>query len=276
MGVKRLVISGGEPLIRQDLTEIMHHATQKGIKLGLVTNGYLVEDLWEELQHFNYFLYFTSIDGLPAYNDKVRGKKNAFEKAMKGLELFEKKGVSRRMINTVVHAENFDQLEDLLNVLRHSAANLWHLTPIIQVGRAANVDAYALSGEQLRSLVDFIRKNREVMEMDLGESHKYIGCFSGEPLGQPFFCGAGLTRCSVMPQGEVLGCHQVYDLSFAEGNIRERPFSKIWKEEFRRFRIQKISESCKGCVYLSSCQGGCWAEMQKQKACLKSQWEAAG
>ena len=273
MGVKRFLISGGEPLVRPDIIELMQYANLKKLDLGLVTNGYRVEDLWDELKQFKYFIYFTSIDGLQEYNDAVRGREKAFEKSMSGLELFGKLGVPTRMINTVVHPGNIDQLESLLNILKNSAANRWHLTPTSLVGRAAKNSKYNLNGEQVKHLVNFIKKNKNVLNIDLGESHTYIGCFLGRPLGKTFFCGAGLTRCAIMPDGEVLGCQQVYDNALSEGNIRDEPFSQIWKHKFSRFRDNTFHEYCKDCEFIDGCQGGCWAEMEKQNACLKSLWE---
>ena len=276
MKVKRFLISGGEPLARPDIVEIMQYANQKKMLLGLVTNGYRVEEMWDELRCFNYFLYFTSIDGVPEYHDRVRGREGSFEKAVKGLELFGRLGVRTRMINTVVYPANINQLEELLKLIKGSAANLWHLTPAAQIGKAVNSYKYSLSGSQLKYIVAFIENNKHRMKIDLGSSHKYIGCFNGCQVGKPFFCGAGLTRCSIMPDGEVMGCQQVYDNFFSEGNIREKPFSYIWKKGFVRFRKKTFQESCKGCIFFHSCQGGCWAEMEKQKACLKKVWEDNG
>ena len=273
MGVKRFLISGGEPLVRPDIIELMAYANFKKLNLGLVTNGYRVEDLWDDLKKFDYFIYFTSIDGVQEYNDVVRGREKAFEKSMKGLELFGRLGVPIRMVNTVVHPGNIHQLERLLNILKNSAVNRWHLTPTSMVGRAAQNNTYSLDPKQLKDLVRFIEQNKDVMKIDLGESHTYIGCFLGRPLGKPFFCGAGLTRCAIMPDGEVLGCQQVYDSALSEGNVRHEPFSRIWKEKFTRFRDKTFHEYCRNCTFIDACQGGCWAEMEKQNACLKSVWE---
>ena len=267
-----MLVSGGEPLVRADLMELLDYANRCGLDLGLVTNGYLVEELWNELKRFRYFLYFTSIDGLPAYNDRVRGKEGAFDHALRGLELFAQLNVPTRMVNTVVHPGNFTQLDGLLDVLLDSAANRWHLTPAAKVGRAGRTDEFSLDGMQLKELVDFIRANRHRMAIDLGESHTYLGCFDGWPVGKPFFCGAGLTRCSIMPDGEVLGCQQVYDCTFTEGNIRQVPFPRLWKEGFRRFRGQVERAACLDCSHLAACQGGCWAEMELHRACLKALW----
>jgi radical SAM protein with 4Fe4S-binding SPASM domain len=273
MGVKRFLISGGEPLLRPDLTEIMKYATRRHLKLGLVTNGFFVEDRWNELKRFNYFLYFTSIDGTPEYTNRMRGNQEAFERAMKGLELFSRLRVPVRMVNTVVHPGNIDQIGSLFEILKHSSANFWHFSPIAKVGRAAKESGYSLTGKQLRYLTDFIKTRQGAMKIEFCESHAYLACVDGGSLGKPFFCGAGLSRCSIMPDGEVMGCHQVYDTSLSEGNIRDKPFSRIWKEGFTRFRRAEFSLPCQSCAYLNQCQGGCWAEMTKQGSCLKSVWE---
>lgn len=272
MGVKRLLLSGGEPLMRPDMVELMGYANQKNLEVGLVTNGYFVETLWPQLKRLRSFLYFTSIDGMPALHDKMRAP-GSFEKALRGLELFKSIHVPTRMVNTIIHPGNIGQLEELLKVLKGSAANVWHLAPALALGRAVEDGSFALNGRDLKSLTEFIKKNEKVMKMGLAEAHAYLACFSGDFLEKPFFCGAGLTRCNIMPDGEVLPCHQIYDSAFSEGNVRNTPFSRIWKEGFKRVRERKFSDECHACLYLDACQGGCWAEMEKHGSCLKSAWE---
>jgi radical SAM protein with 4Fe4S-binding SPASM domain len=251
----------------------MDYGQRRGLRFGLVTNGYWVERLWEELKRFNYFLYFTSVDGLAEYHDTIR-RKDSFRRAMKGLELFSKLNVPVRMVNTVVHPQNIKQLDGLLKQLKASPATLWRIAPLANKGRAVGKDAFFLNGGQLQALVEFVEENKKVMPIELAESHMYLSCFGGHPVGKPFFCGAGLTRCSVTPDGEVMGCHDVYDNRLSEGSIRDRPFSRIWKEEFARFREKKqIRDMCRGCEFMRACQGGCWAEMEKQHTCLKPVWE---
>lgn len=273
MRLKRLLLSGGEPLMRPDILKLMTVASSKGIHMGLVTNGFLVSSLWERLRQYPLFLYFTSIDGLPAYNDRVRGMKEAFQQALRGLELMAQANVPVRMVNTVVHAQNIDQLMPLSELIRTSRATHWRLTPVARVGRAAETDRFELNKAQLVQIIQFIQRQQTGLNIDLGESHTYIGCFENGFVGKPFFCGAGLTRAAVMPDGEVLGCQQIYDARYSEGNIRETPFSHIWKYGFKDFRRDHYPESCRACLYLSACQGGCWAHMQLHEQCLKSLWK---
>jgi radical SAM protein with 4Fe4S-binding SPASM domain len=272
MGVKRLLISGGEPLMRRDIGEIMAYANRRNLLLGLATNGWFVQEMENVLRDLRFFLYFTSIDGMPEYHDKSRGRAYAFSLAMGGLDLFARMGVPVRIVNTAVHPGNIPQLEGMVEIIRNSAATSWRLSPVSNVGRAECSGGYDLNGEHLRYLADFIRRNGKSVNLEFGEAHAYLGCFTGDAVGKPFFCGAGLTRCSIMPDGEVVGCHQIFDRSFSEGNIREKNFSRIWKEGFSRFRGNAPPGACLGCAYLRSCRGGCWTEMAKRGSCLKSVW----
>ena len=272
MRVRRLFVSGGEPLVRADVPELIVYANQRGLAVGLASNGSLVAARWELLRHGRYFLYFTSIDGVPAYNDRVRGHDGACAAALRSLELFETLKVPTRMVNTVVHPANFDQLPELFRLIKSSAANRWHLTPIESVGRAAAGGESTLNGAQLHELVRFARAHTGELTVDLAESHSYLGCLAGGPVGKPFFCGAGLTRCSIMPDGDVLGCQQVYDRRFSEGNIRERPFPEIWREGFGRFRRRTTRPGCARCEHLGACGGGCWSEHELHGGCLKGLW----
>ncbi|MRR57263.1 MAG: radical SAM protein [Deltaproteobacteria bacterium] len=273
MGVGKLVISGGEPLMRGDILELMEYANRRSLRLGLVTNGWFVPELLDGLRRLRFFLYFTSIDGIPGYHDGIRGREGAFERAVNGLDLFAGMGVPVRMVNTVVHPGNISQLDRIAEVVKESAATAWRITPVSRVGRAESGTGYALDGAQLRYLADFVRAKRKVLNVDLGESHMYLGCFGQGSGGKPFFCGAGLTRCSIMPNGDVFGCHQVFDPLLSEGNVRDRAFAEMWQEGFTRFRSNSLPDTCIACPHVAACRGGCWAEREKCGTCLKPVWD---
>jgi radical SAM protein with 4Fe4S-binding SPASM domain len=273
MGAKRLLFSGGEPLTRADVPELMTYARSRRLSVGLVTNGFFVGQLWQRLQGLDLYLYFTSLDGTRSEHDGLRGE-GSFARALDGLHRVASAGTPTRIVNTVVQPANIGSLPRLREIVRDSGATRWHLTPAARVGRAGISDRFSLNADQLRCLVDFARAAEDWV--DVGESAGYLGCLDGgPPVGKPFFCGAGLTRCSIMPEGSVLGCHQVYDCRYAEGNVRERQFSEIWRNAFQRFRHRQLPEFCGGCEHVAGCQGGCWAEMQLHGRCLKPDWELA-
>ena len=274
MGAPRLLISGGEPLVRPDMGELLAQAHRRGLQIGLASNGFLVSELWEELGTHGLFLYFTSLDGTEDEHDRQRGRHGAYARALDGLARFAGRGVPTRIVNTVVHPGNLDLLSQLYPIVRDSGATRWHLSPVSNVGRAEGQSAYALNGEDLRRLLAFVRSRQRLgpLQVDLGESHTYLWLLEKGPVARPFFCGAGLTRCSIMPNGDVLGCQQVYDATFAEGNIRQQPLSYLWRQGFQRFRRSARPDACRACEHWDGCQGGCWAEQQTRVGCLKSDW----
>ncbi len=265
----RLLFSGGEPLMREDLPHLIRYAQGKAVPLGLVSNSFLVPSLWPQLEAAPWFLFFTSLDGPPAYHDAVRAP-GSFERVLRSLELFARHGTSLRLVNTVVTHDNVGLLPDLYQHLRASPATRWHLTPVVPVGRNRE-GRFRLEAGDLAHLAHFVRTHDTPggLRVDFGESHRYLVPLLGGEGGDPFFCGAGLTRCSILPDGSVLGCHQAYDPRLAEGQVRQRSFIEIWRHGFARFRHRVLPPACDGCRQAPTCGGGCWAEMQSRGCCLK-------
>ncbi|MFC2085117.1 radical SAM protein [Bacteroidota bacterium] len=272
MKTRRLVISGGEPLIRKDIFEIMEYANTKNIEIGLLSNGVNVKKHWDKLKNIKYFFFLTSIDGTKKYHDGIRELNNSFDAALESLEFFKSIKVPTRMIKTVVTPGNIDDIENIYNVIKSSAATRWEVSPVSVVGRAAENDKFSLNSRQLQFLINFINNTKTEFPADISESHSYLGCFQDWPIGKPFFCGAGLTRCAIMPNGEILGCNQIYDLNKSEGNIKNEKLSYIWKNNFKSFRNNSKNKICNECKFWNSCQGGCWAELENKESCLKSIW----
>ena len=267
-GVKRLLISGGEPLVRNDIFKLLEYIDEADISLGFISNGLLVESNWNKLKKYKYYFFQTSFDGIPIYHDQMRGEKGSFEKAMKSIELFASIKTPVRIINSVVHTGNIDQLDEMLELVKSSKATRWQLTPLAKVGRAFDGEL-CLDNDGILRVLEFIKKNNKILPVDLSESHAYLSCLNGSALGYSFFCGAGLTRCSIMPDGEVLGCNQVYDNKYSEGNIKDRSFADLWRNEFKIFRKKNFRKECETCKFLKQCQGGCWSEWCTRGTCYK-------
>lgn len=274
MGVHRLIFSGGEPLSRRDILILMRHAHDRGLRIGLVTNGYFTGELWPDVKNLRIFLYFTSLDGPSRYHNRIRGNPQAWSRAMDGLSRAAENRIPVRMINTVITRSNIGLLDSIHALAASTGATHWRLTPLVRIGRASEKPDDLISCDELGMLISFIRNSTHSrLRIDLGESHTILGRLNGVIPGKPFFCGAGLTRCAVMPDGTVLGCHQVYDNAFSEGNIRSRPFSQIWKHAFTRFRSPVTDHQCLECIHLNACQGGCWAQRMTEGSCLKTMME---
>lgn len=273
LGVKTFIVTGGEPLLREDIFEIISLAQEQGIKnICLATNGYLVDRFKEQLTQAKLARAYISIDGVESTSDKFRGVKGAFYKAMEALDFFKKVGVKEREVNTIVHQENIEELEELKKNLLDSSATLWNLQIAVPVGRAKNLPYMHLSPHQVRYLFDFVNKTRQIFNTQIAEPAGYLGMRDNKLRSGSFFCGAGIETCSIMPDGEVLGCHVVYDNAYSEGNIKKKSLKSIWKEKSGRFRQPELDNSCKECEYLHACRGGCWGMRLGEGHCLKEIW----
>jgi radical SAM protein with 4Fe4S-binding SPASM domain len=270
MQVRRLLISGGEPLLRQDLPHLLEYAAARDIEPGLISNGFLVAERWHALKAIPYCLFMTSLDGLARSHDRLR-RSGSYAAVMGALQLFASVETPVRMVKTVVHTGNLGELSELAKQIEASGATDWNLTPIMSVGRAAVDDRFAIAGAELRALLDFVHAHRKIgrVSVELGESHSYLETLVGRRPARPFFCGAGLTRCTVMPNGDVLPCSQAYETAPPMGNVRQRPLSQIWRHEFAVFRQARRPAACEGCEHWGACQGGCWAEQLIRGGCLE-------
>lgn len=273
MGVKKIHITGGEPLIRKDIFDVIHHILETKMEYSMGSNGYLVTKFKDEFTEMRPSYYFTSIDGLEHTNDKIR-MTGAFKKTFEALEFFKSLDVKYRIINTLVIPENIDQLIELKKIIKNSSATYWRLAIPIPVGRSKNNEKMSLNNEQIRYIFNFVKDANKEFDVGITEDVGYIGCLSLKLRSRPFFCGAGFTRCSIMPDGEVLGCQIAYDNKYSEGNIRNKSFKEIWRTGFSRFRNPQINkEECITCKYFESCHGGCWGMRLGSRHCYKDIWE---
>lgn len=275
-GARRFMVSGGEPLLRPDVPEVMRRACTLELEVGLTTSGLHLEARWEELRGLRFYDYLTSLDGPPAFHDVRRGGTGAFARVGASLARMASAGARERTVHTTVHRGNLGELEALGRELRGSAATRWQLTPVTPTGRAALIPGLELDGAGLRDVVSFVAAWRGSPRVELGEPRGYLACLAGLRAGPAFFCGAGLTHATVMPDGTVVGCPSLHDAGLAEGSVRERPFDVLWREGFASLRTPGLPAGCAGCPHCGPCGGGCRAERQRRGSCLRDTWDAAG
>lgn len=272
MNIKRIMIGGGEPLIRKDLFVIIRSIMEEGMEYGISSNSYLISNFKEEFIKMSPYLFFTSIDGLEQTNDNIR-MKGAYNKSLQALEFFKSIDVEERVVNTIVIPGNIRELPELKKEILNSDATFWRFSLMIPSGRAKNNNKLYLNDEQIIQLFNFIEDTTKEFNVGLSEDTGYLGCLDLKLREMPFFCGAGLTRCDIMPDGEVFGCSMGYDNRFSEGNIRHIAFKEIWQKGFKRFRNPELDKECLDCKYIGPCRGGCWGMRLENMHCTKRIWD---
>ncbi len=137
-----LVLSGGEPLYRQDIFHLAEYATSRGLRTALATNGTLVtRDVAEKIKNAGIKRVSISLDGADAItHDTFRGIPGAFEAAIYGMRNLQQLGVSVQ-INTTIARHNAHQLPDVLDLARRLGADALHTFLLVPVGCGVDIAA---------------------------------------------------------------------------------------------------------------------------------------
>jgi len=248
-------IGGGEPILREDLFEILNYCHEKNIVTCVSTNGTLIND--EVAKKFSTMpmLYIqVSLDGAtPEVNALHRGKGN-FERSIHGIELLNKYNFPNLSINSVVTRLNYHEIPDLYKMGKFYKAKT-RLSRFRPSGSARGAwKRLQLTKDQIMGLSDYLNKYKEVLT---GDSFFSITAEDRKDLGLNM-CGAAKMTCSVSPDGRVYPCAFLQEAEFYSGNILETSLKTIWDTSsvFQMLRDLKV-ESCRSCPRFDICHGGC-------------------
>jgi radical SAM protein with 4Fe4S-binding SPASM domain len=265
----RVIFTGGEVLLRNDIFELIRAAKQLGLSVTLATNGLLIEELQQSLADALPDAVFTSVDGLQGLHDEVRGVPGAFERTISAIQLMRTMPIDQIIVNTVVTDDNIETLEELGHQIFNAGATHWELSPIMNVGRAKKAEDFDISRATAERLADFLACKPLAGRVELSEICGALGLDDRTARHRPFFCGAGYKTCSVMETGEVLPCHIVYDKRLTVGNIRQEAFDVLWKKCATVVEKTPLPSHCATCSIYKGCLGGCWACRFHGNRCLK-------
>ena len=258
-----LFITGGEPLVKKELFEVMDYANKLGFNWGMTSNGFLIDEkVVKKMEETNMKTVSISIDGPRELHDSFRKVPGGFDKLCKGIKLMQKcPTIEDLQVTTCVNKKNIDYLEDIYKIVKDLGVTDWRLIEVDPIGRAKGNDDLLLDTEDYRRMLKFIfDKRRE----DPSIVYKYgCGHFLGNDLdialmGHCYFCFTGYWVASILSNGDVFGCPDIERRpELIQGNIRDRKFSDIWEHEFKFYRsVNRTSNSkCKKCPDWKSCMG---------------------
>ena len=270
---KNFFVTGGEPMLRDDLFEVLSYAKKLGLSVGMITNSLLYEKFKDQLRDVGFSSMWTSVDGLEETHNKNRGYPGAYAITLDAIRYFKEINIPLRVVNTMVHPGNLDELPQLFEELKEAGITRWRLALAIPVGRGQD-DKWALSPEKIKDIFAYVEELRKNFDVEVSEELGYLGCWDIKTKNSPFICPSGLTFCCVMPDGNVLPCQVVYDVKFSEGNVKEVSFKEIWKNGFEGFRNVKLRGECASCLHRKACSGGCWGRIITEGRCLRGVFDA--
>lgn len=258
-----LSITGGEPLVRPGVLDLLKKIHSLGYAWGMTSNGTLIDrDVAHKLKEAGMYSIGLSLDGTEEVHDRFRQTKGSFEKTMKAVDYLLEENLASVMLTTVVHKENISELEDIYKIVKEHNVKGWRLTNIEPIGRAIENDDFLLLPDQYKYMLDFMedkQKNDPDLQMLFTCNH-YVG-LKRERIVRPwfYFCRAGLQVAAIQYDGTIGPCLDIErrsDLSY--GNVRTDRILDVWENRFEVFRIHKEekSEKCRVCKHKGNCMGG--------------------
>jgi heme d1 biosynthesis radical SAM protein NirJ len=279
-GVRVLILSGGEPLMRPDIFDISRRAKSMGFYVGLSSNGTLIDAAnAERIAELGYDYVGISLDGMRETHDRFRRIPGSFEAALAGIRQCRDQGV-RVGLRFTLTRDNAAELPDLLALLDAEDIDKFYLSHLNYAGR----------GNRNRRDDAHHRMTRSAMELLFKDCWRRIR--AGEP--KEFVTGnndadgvfllhwvarhmpEALPRVRGMLErwgGNASGIHiaNIDNLGgvhpdtmwwdYTLGNVRERPFSKIWEDRSDplmaglKQRPRHVEGRCARCAYFGICGG---------------------
>ncbi len=270
-----IILTGGEPLMREDVFDIAKYGMEKGLRMVIATNGTLITDnVARKMAEVGIPRVSVSLDSaIPEVHDKFRGVKGAFEASLKGLEAVKRAGIDFQ-INTTITKRNINEIEDILNFVIKTGAVAHHIFLLVPTGRGKELVNEEIPPKDYERVLNwFYDKKKEVpiqlkatcaphfyriMRQRAKEEGRKITFQTHGLDAMTRGCLGGTSFCFISHLGQVQPCGY---LEIDCGNVRERPFDEIWgnSKVFNDLRdFSKLEGKCGICEYKKVC-GGCRA-----------------
>jgi radical SAM protein with 4Fe4S-binding SPASM domain len=276
-----LVFSGGEPLCRKDIFELIGYAASQELKCALATNGTLIDPaIAEQIKTNGVERVSISLDGATSdIHNKLRMQEGSFEGALNGIQCLNDCGIPFQ-INMTITRHNTHQLDDIFVLAEKLGAVAVHLFMLVPVGcgeEFAEEDMLsAVEYEQLLEQVTqkefggrlevkvtcgphYERVVREQSKASCSSEASAAGGHPGHKHGHVSKgCLAGSGVIFVGHSGDVFPCGY---LPINCGNVLQTPLEKIWtgSTDLARMRdTHQLKGKCGVCGYRNVC-GGCRA-----------------
>lgn len=265
-GCNVIVLSGGEPMLREDIGVITSVASMLDLKIAVISNASMVnEKSIKKIKALNLLAYGISIDAADAYmHDYIRGIPHAFEHVKTALNLLKENDIVPTIVTTV-HKLNYTQLPKIREFLVNNNVKLWQIQYGDKIGRMPK-DCQLTEAQYLETAKFILDTKNNYAENFVNVTGADVFGYMSElaiKLQGPWCgCTAGIATVGISAEGSVRGCLSMQDDKYIEENVKNRSFKDIWldKNSFtynRRFDCSMLTGYCSKCIYSATCKGGC-------------------
>jgi len=270
-----IILTGGEPLLRDDIFDIAAHGTKLGLRMVMAPNGTLItEEVAEKMKSSGIKRISVSLDGsTPESYDSFRGLENAFYNSIQGIKIAKKAGIEFQ-INTTITKTNLDEIPKILSLAEELGAVAHHIFLLVPTGRGKYIIDSEINAKEYEETLNWFYDQRDKVKLQLKATcaphyYRILRQRSKEEGKKVTFethgldavtrgCLAGTGFCFISHVGRVQTCGF---LDVDCGDIRKQTFKEVWEKSpvFNRLRdFSNLENKCGICEYKNVC-GGCRA-----------------
>ncbi len=258
-----LNITGGEPLLRPGMIELMKTIHMLGYHWGMTSNGTLITpQVAAKLKEAGIYSIGLSLDGTRETHDWFRRTRGGYDKAIAAVRNCIQAVINHVMITTVVHKKNIHELDALYEIVKNTGCRMWRVINVDPIGRALSNEKILLNKQELQTMIHYIvdHQSDDPNALDVIYScNHYLGLEYERKLRPWYFiCRAGISVASIQYNGNISACLDIErrpELNY--GNIRTDNLYHVWENRYEIFRKDKSldSEQCWDCKERENCQG---------------------
>ncbi len=258
--IGNITFSGGEPLLRDDIFEIIHYASRLGLNTTLLTNGTIVNDgMVKKIKDSGLNSIWVSIDGLEDVHDSIRGK-GSFTRSINFIKIIKEEcpAVSLNIATTVMN-NNLEDIPKLLQLWEKMKINQVSLQPVIPDNTDWNNKSdndvqwvpehrFAVLDKVIGEIIDF-KKNKGIINNDFAFIH-LIKSYFRKDLGKAkrqLYCYEGFKRFTITSGGRLWICGTEMKL-----NIVKHGLNKCWNASEVRKKRREMLQCKQTCLQACS------------------------
>ena len=272
-----MVLSGGEPLLRNDLFDIARYGTSKGLRMCIATNGTLITDeVCQQMIDADIKMVSLSLDGSTAeVHDDFRACPGAFEGVVRGAETLRRNGI-KFLINSSFTKRNQHDIAATFKTAKSLGTTAWYMFMIVPTGRGEEIMNELISPDDYEEILSWHYEQEkgedDILMRPTCAPHYYrIVPQRAKAEGVDFKrrsltfstgggkgCIAAQTICLIDCFGNLKPCSYFHS---SVGNVKQVPFKDLWfnNKTFNDLRnFKKYKGKCGECEFINVC-GGCRA-----------------
>ncbi len=276
LGCRFLTLSGGEPLLRRDWPIIAERLIERGVTVGMISNGILWnDDVARTAKTVGLETAAFSLDGFQESHEYQRRVQGQWQQVLDAIEICRRHKI-RPSVVTTINKRNMGELPALREFLRERGVLRWQVQFATPTGNMADNRSLLMEPRDLLEVIPTIAKMctdgqrpRVYPGHDVGYYGEYEEQLRAHNKQLPVWtgCSAGCSVIGIESNGNIKGCLSLPSAMnnedrFIEGNVRNEPLAKIWNRPGafaynREFTLDMLGGFCRTCDYAEICRGGC-------------------